>query len=42
MENLAHKFIIEDEYFILEENSEIKHEYFYGEIFAMAGAKKKS
>jgi Uma2 family endonuclease len=40
MENLAHKFITETEYFQLEENSEVKHEYFDGEIFAMAGAKK--
>ena len=40
MENLAHKFITEVEYFQLEENSETKHEYFYGEIYAMAGAKK--
>ncbi len=39
MENLAQKFITEEEYFELEENSEVKHEYFYGEIFAMAGAK---
>ena len=28
-----------EEYFALEETSEVKHEYFDGEIFAMAGAK---
>lgn len=40
MESLADKFITQEEYFQLEAISEIKHEYFYGEIFAMAGAKK--
>ena len=27
-----------DDYFMVEEMSEVKHEYYYGEIFAMAGA----
>ena len=27
-----------DDYFTVEEMSEVKHEYFSGEIFAMAGA----
>ncbi len=33
--------ISETEYFELERNSEIKHEYYQGEIFAMAGASEK-
>jgi Uma2 family endonuclease len=29
-----------EEYFALEERSEVRHEYFEGEVFAMAGASK--
>ena len=39
MEAIAEKFISEDEYWELETVSEIKHEYFNGRIYAMAGAK---
>src|SRR5688572_6362837 len=31
------RYITEEEYFALEEKSDIKHEYFAGETFAMAG-----
>ena len=37
MQALAHKFYSEEEYWALEETSPIKHEYYDGEIFAMAG-----
>lgn len=30
-----------EEYFQLEESSEIRHEYYHGRIFAMVGASKK-
>jgi Uma2 family endonuclease len=30
--------LTEEEYFALEEKSEIRHEFFNGEIFAMAGS----
>jgi len=35
---VAQHYITEDEYWEHEERSDIKHEYFNGEIFAMAGA----
>lgn len=35
------KFLSEDEYYSFEENSEIRHEYMDGELFAMAGATRK-
>ncbi|MBK6608460.1 MAG: Uma2 family endonuclease [Leptospiraceae bacterium] len=41
MGNLAHKKITVSEYFEIERNSLEKHEYYEGELFAMAGAKKK-
>jgi Uma2 family endonuclease len=34
-------YLIEEEYLEFERNSEIKHEYFDGEIFAMSGASRK-
>jgi Uma2 family endonuclease len=37
MQALAERYITEEEYWTLEEQSEVKHEYFNGEIFAMAG-----
>jgi Uma2 family endonuclease len=40
MDNLARKFISPEEYLELERNSLEKHEYYQGEIFAMAGAKE--
>lgn len=41
MGNLAHKKITVSEYFEIERNSLEKHEYYEGELFAIAGAKKK-
>ncbi len=38
MQPQAIDYISEDEYLEIERNSEIKHEYFDGEIFAMSGA----
>ncbi len=38
MDNLARKKISAEEYFRIEETSEVKHEYFKGDIYAMAGA----
>ena len=38
MQPQAIPYISEDEYLEIERNSEIKHEYFDGEIFAMSGA----
>lgn len=40
MSALPEQYISLEEYFKLEETSEIKHEYFHGEIFAMTGAKE--
>jgi Uma2 family endonuclease len=40
MENLARKMITVTEYLELERTSEEKHEYYKGEIFAMAGGKR--
>jgi Uma2 family endonuclease len=40
MENLAYKKITVADYLEMERNSVEKHEYYEGEIFAMAGAKK--
>ncbi len=37
MQALAHKFYSEEEYWALEETSPVKHEYWDGEIVAMAG-----
>ncbi len=37
---VAEKFISEAEYLAFEEKSKIKHEFFDGEIFAMAGARR--
>nr|WP_229640212.1 Uma2 family endonuclease [Waterburya agarophytonicola] len=34
-------YLTPEEYLQLESNSDIKHEYFNGEIFAMAGATDK-
>jgi len=41
MQQIAESFIFESEYLEMEEISEIKHEYYQGEIFAMAGASEK-
>ena len=38
MDSPARKKISAEEYFRIEETSEVKHEYFQGEIYAMAGA----
>ncbi len=38
MDNLARKKISAEEYFRIEETSEVKHEYFQGDMYAMAGA----
>lgn len=38
MQKTALKYITPEEYLAMEEAAEIKHEYFQGEIFAMAGA----
>jgi len=40
MENLVHKLIREDEYLEQERKAQSKSEYYKGEIFAMAGAKR--
>jgi Uma2 family endonuclease len=40
MENLARKLISVDEYLEIERTSEEKHEYYKGEMFAMAGGKR--
>ncbi len=37
----ANKFLSEEEYLLNEKNSEIRHEYMDGELFAMAGATRK-
>ena len=39
MENLAHKFLTEEEYLEYERKAETKSEYYRGELFAIAGAK---
>ena len=39
MENLAPKFLTEEEYLEYERKAETKSEYYRGELFAMAGAK---
>ncbi len=41
MTNLAKKMITVTEYLALERNSKEKHEFYKGEMFAMAGAKKR-
>jgi len=41
MQQRAVSMIFEDEYLESEEISDIKHEYYQGEIFAMAGASRK-
>jgi len=41
MQQKAESFIFESEYLEMEEISEVKHEYYQGEIFAMAGASEK-
>lgn len=41
MDNLARKFLTGEEYLNYERNSSTKHEFFRGELFAMAGAKEK-
>jgi Uma2 family endonuclease len=41
MENLARKLLTADEYFTLEESSDVRHEFYRGELFAMAGATRK-
>ena len=41
MENLARKFMTATEYLDFERNSLEKHEFYKGEIYAMAGAKEK-
>jgi Uma2 family endonuclease len=40
--NYKNDYITEQEYLDNEKNTDVKHEYADGEIFAMAGAKKKS
>jgi len=40
MENLVHKLIREDEYLEQERKAQSKSEYYKGEIFSMAGAKR--
>ena len=40
MTNLAVKLMTESEYLEMERNSDSKHEFYQGEIFAMAGAKR--
>lgn len=40
MDNLARNFITVTDYLEIERKSALKHEYYYGEIFAMAGAKE--
>jgi len=39
MENLAHRFLTEEEYLEYERKAETKSEYYRGELFAMAGAR---
>ena len=39
MENLARKFLTEEEYLEYERKADTKSEYYRGELFAMAGAK---
>ncbi len=41
MENLARKLMTAAEYLEMERNSSVKHEFYRGEIFAMAGAKER-
>ena len=41
MENLARKLMTAAEYLEMERNSDVKHEFYRGEIFAMAGAKER-
>jgi Uma2 family endonuclease len=41
MENLARTFLTEEEYLKQERNAPFKSEYYKGEIFAMAGARRK-
>ena len=41
MQPQAIPYLTEEEYLEFERNSEIKHEYFDGEIFAMSGASRK-
>lgn len=38
MDNLACKFISVQDYFAFEETSEVRHEYYRGELFTMSGA----
>jgi Uma2 family endonuclease len=40
MDNLARKYITEEDYLNLERESPVKNEFYKGEIFAMAGAKE--
>ncbi|MCX7999869.1 MAG: Uma2 family endonuclease [Leptospiraceae bacterium] len=40
MDNLARKYLSEEEYLQLERSSSTKNEFYKGEIFSMAGAKK--
>ena len=41
MENLACAFLTEEEYLKQERNAPFKSEYYKGQVFAMAGAKRK-
>ena len=41
MDNLARKLFTEEEYLNLEREAPYKSEYYKGEIFAMAGARRK-
>ena len=41
MTNLSNKLVTVTEYLALERNSKEKHEFYKGEMFAMAGAKKR-
>jgi len=41
MSAISKQYMTEAEYLALERDSEIKHEYYHGEIFAMSGASRK-
>lgn len=41
MDNLARKLVSAEEYFAMEETSEVKHQFYRGELFAMSGATRR-